>query len=607
MSRKQLRDALLSRRVMILGGMKVLASTALVSRLYYLQFIQADSLRIKAEDNRINLQLIPPKRGQMLDCNSQPLAQNERYFKVSLERGVWESSAQTLHFIQQRLSVPEDVAQKQKIAFKRTWRGRMMLVKEHLTWDEMVMLEFYTAELPGMHIDTGQLRSYPLKENAAHVLGYVGIPTERDITPSKPLLQVPGFKIGKNGLELQYEQHMQGVAGIRHMEVNALGLPVRELKRTPPEHGTPLLLTLDARLQNYCCERLAGQSGSAVVMDIHTGDVLALATVPAYDPNRFSEGIKTNYWNSLMQDEKTPLVNKAIAGMYPPGSTFKMIVALAALEQGIATKDTHVYCPGHFFLGSHRFNCWKPEGHGRVNAVDALAKSCDTYFYTMAQKLGIEPIAAMARRYGLGAPTGIDLPNEKGGLVPSPQWKRATYNDGWRTGDTVNVGIGQGYILATPLQLAVMAARLSNGGKAVVPHLAKHLSKQDPPLMEQNPEHAALICEGMVAVVNEWRGTAIYSKLPLEGFRMAGKTGTSQVRRITKRGQDQNTLPWRERHHALFVAYAPVENPRYSVSVVIEHGGGGSSAAAPVARDIVMKLHEYYYAHASGNPIKAVE
>ena len=434
-----------------------------------------------------------------------------------------------------------------------------------------------------------------MKDAIAHMLGYVGAVSEKELRPDTPVLRLPEFKIGKNGVEKTMEDALRGKAGLQQLEVNANGLTIRALKKRESEAGKDLALTLDRELQAYAFERLGEESGAVVVMDVLNGEVLTAISTPSYDPNIFSRSISHDYWNSLRDNIKTPLLNKITSGQYPPGSTFKMIVALAAMEEGLATYHTQVHCPGHYFVGKHRFNCWKEGGHGLTNVSSALTESCDTYFYTMAEKLGIEKITAMSKRFGLGEITDIGTPDEKSGLLPSKAWKKKRHNEIWLPGDTVNSSIGQGYVLSTPMQLAVMTARLANGGLAVKPTLyrpEKNEIRPVPQSLNLDAKNMEIIQQAMWKVVNHQKGTARASAFPNPEIKMAGKTGTSQVKKIHKRGQDQSKIPWEDRHHALFVGYAPFDNPRYAISVVIEHGGGGASAAAPIARDILGKALE---------------
>lgn len=594
MSKVNERHRQLSRRVFVLGALKLTAIGALLVRLYQLQFIKTKTYQTQAEDNRVSLQLIPPPRGVILDRNQLPLAENQIYYRVILERGDLEPTLNVLSRMAELLSLSDRHRNRLEQELRGLWKGRSVVVKEHLNWDELAAIEFNAPDLPGMMIESGQVRHYPLVDQASHLIGYVGAVAESELEEGQPVLKLPGFKIGKNGIEKHFEKDLRGNAGLRHLEVNVKGLVVRELERREPEPGKELRLTVDMHLQEYCAKRLSTESGAIVVMEVETGNILSLVSMPAFDPNTFSVGITHSYWNELQGNKKNPLLNKALAGQYPPGSTFKMVMAMAAMEHQIASPQTRIFCPGHFFLGNHQFNCWKPGGHGAVDAVTALAESCDTYFYHMAQKLGPEKIADMMHRFGMGRTLGIEVPGEKPGIAPTKEWKRERYNQPWHPGDTISVGIGQGYVLATPLQLATMTARLASG-RAILPRVYAERTMQEAPLLDVNPKNLEIMREGMVAVVNAPNGTAYGKRLIGTELTMAGKTGTSQVRRITVHGQDQNKLPWEQRHHALFVGYGPIVSPKYAACVIVEHGGGGSSAAAPVARDVFLKLNELYY------------
>jgi len=585
----------ISRRAVVLGACKLSAISLLFGRLYYLQFMKADSFKTRSENNRISTHLLRPSRGVLRDRKGKILAENNRFFRLILERRSKEQTEQAMKKIGGLLDLPVKRYEELQKKLTEIPVGRSVTVKDHLPWSEVAQLEFHTPELPGVSIEEREQRYYPMKDAMAHMLGYVGAVSEKELRPDTPVLRLPEFKIGKNGVEKTKEDLLRGKPGLQQLEVNANGLTIRALQKRESVAGEDLNLTFDRDLQQYAYERLGEESGAIVVMDVVTGEVLTAVSTPAYDPNIFSRSISHEYWNSLRDNAKIPLLNKITSGQYPPGSTYKMIVALAAMEDGLATYHTKVHCPGHYFVGTHRFNCWKPEGHGLVNVSDAISESCDTYFYTMAEKLGIEKITAMSKRFGLGEVTGIGTPDEKSGLLPSAEWKRKRHNEIWLPGDTVNSSIGQGYVLSTPMQLAVMTARLANGGREVTPTLYRPEKGGDTPMpksMGLDVKNMEIIQQAMWKVVNDEDGTARASKFPNHEIKMAGKTGTSQVKKIYKRGQDQSKIPWEDRHHALFVGYAPFNDPRYAISVVIEHGGGGSSAAAPVARDVLGKALE---------------
>jgi penicillin-binding protein 2 len=606
MNRDTERYRSLTRRALVLGGVKLGLFGTLAGRMYYLQVTEAERYRMLAEDNRINMKLLAPTRGQIVDRFGVPLAVNDQNFRVVLV-------AEQAGDVQATLARLRDIVPLDADAERRVLRdvGRRrafvpVTVIDNLTWEQVARLEVNAPELPGLSIEVGDLRHYPFQGATAHVLGYVGAVNESELT-GDPVLTLPGFRIGKTGIERQYDEELRGHAGTSQVEVNALGRVIRELSRDEGTPGANVQLTIDIGLQAFVQERLSGEhSASAVIMDSETGEVFALASTPTFDPNLFTTGISSADWQRLTGDPYRPLTDKAINGQYAPGSTFKMLVALAALEEGVVGPGHQAYCPGFMTLGNHRFHCWRRGGHGWMAMVDALAQSCDVYFYDISRRIGVDKIAEMANRFGLGRRTGIDLPGESPGLMPTRAWKQANLGTPWQPGETLVVSIGQGYVLATPLQLAVMAARIANGGKAVRPRLTVRVRRHgeaDPgePELEAPPEPMGLsahalnvVAEGMVQVTTNVRGTARWAQIQEEGFEMAGKTGTSQVRRITAAERMYGIIPndqrpWNDRDHALFVSYAPIHAPRYACAVVVEHGGGGSRVAAPIARDILLE------------------
>ena len=581
------------RSVLLAGGQFALLST-LVGRLYYLQVVQADRYAMLADENRINLRLLPPPRGRIFDRMGEPLAINRLNYRVVLVSEQADSVEKTLDALGRIIPVSErDRARVLREIHRK--RGFVPItVRENLDWSEVSRVEVNAPDLPGVMIDVGQTRDYPLGAVLGHVVGYVAPVSEKDLT-GDPLLELPDFRIGKSGIEKVYDMALRGSAGNSQVEVNAYGRVIRELAREEGRPGDDLTLTIDAGLQRFVVDRLGEESASVVVLDVHTGEVMAMASNPAYDPNAFNRGLSSAEWKALVHNPRKPLTNKTIAGQYPPGSTFKMVVALAALEAGVVTPEHRVFCTGSIKLGDRVFHDWKRGGHGDVDMLTAIQQSCDIYFYDIAKRVGIDRIAAMARRFGLGAPTGIDLTGERGGLVPDRDWKLGRFGVSWQQGETLVVGIGQGYLLATPLQLAVMTARIANGGKAVVPRLLRGRDAPPAPAPESmglSREALAAVAEGMNRVTNTRRGTAYRARIAEPELAMAGKTGTAQVRRISKSERLKGVIknkdrPWEERDHALFVAFAPVRQPRYAVVAVVEHGGSGSRAAAPIARDVL--------------------
>jgi len=591
-----------TRRLAILGGLKGLMVGTLAARLYYLQVIEGEKYKLLAEENRINRRILFPSRGLILDRFGIALASNSPSYRAILVAEQTPDLEATLKSFSEIAPLSEREIARIMKARKNNRAFVPITIKDDLDWEQVNAVELNLPDLPGISIEIDQKRVYPFGGITSHILGYVAVPSEKEVDKdSDPLLRQPGFRIGKNGLERQYDLPLRGQAGESQLEVNSVGRVIRELARQEGEPGGDLVTTLDVGLHQYAHQRLSAElAGAAVVMDVYTGDLLALASTPSYDPTAFYRGLTTDEWQELTNDIYGPLNNKPISGQYAPGSTFKMITAIAGLRAGMSPHD-HVVCNGVTTLGSARFHCWKREGHGPMNMLDGIKNSCDVYFYEVARRAGIDLLADTARMFGLGSLEELDLPGEKPGLIPDTKWKRATFNDIWHPGETLVAGIGQGFILTTPLQLAVMTARLANGGYAVKPRLARQISEVPNdegtpvfPRIDLPEEFLRIAREGMDQVTNGQRGTAYRSRIDVPGMEMAGKTGTSQVRRITmaerQRGVIKNAdLPWNQRDNALFVAFAPVHAPRYACCVVVEHGGGGSAVAAPIARDILIE------------------
>ncbi len=617
------RQKLFTRRVAMLGVGKLVFASALAARMYYLQVIEAAKYRTLAEENRISLRLLPPPRGRILDRNGVAMAVNQQNFRVLV------ISEQTggLERILDALSKVIPLSDYERSRVMRDAKRRRsfvpVTVRENLSWEEVARNGGKGPGLPGVMIDVGQSRYYPLQGLGAHILGYVSAVSEADLqNSSDPLLELPGFRIGKAGVEKVYDMALRGRGGTSQVEVNAVGRVIRELAREDGLPGIDLPLTLDIELQEYAAQRLGEESAAVVVMDIHTGAVLVMACNPSFDPNAFNRGLSSAEWKDLINNPRSPLTNKAIAGQYAPGSTFKMMVALAGLEYGAITPEQRVFCPGHMALGNMRFHCWKKGGHGAVDLINGLKHSCDVYFYEVARRVGVDRIAEVAKRFGMGKETGIDLPNERTGVIPTRAWKQAALGQGWYQGETLINGIGQGYVLTTPLQLATMVARLANGGYAVTPHVVRDVMEGDRLVTRPspnfkslgiNPKNIALVRKGMNAVSNEAGGPAFRARINIPGMELSGKTGTAQVRRISSAERDRGVkkneeLPWLQRDHALFVAYAPEDAPRWACAVIVEHGGGGSAVAAPIARDIMIEVQKNYprTAPVATAPVKGV-
>ncbi len=604
-ARDKEKASLFTRRSLILAGGQAALMSVLAGRLYYLQVLQSDEYATMANENRMNIRLLAPLRGQVLDRFGVEIASNRQNYRVVLIREQTKSVEQTLDRLSNLVPISQ-TDRERVIKDSKRKRGFVPIpVMENLSWEEFSRINVHSPELPGIQLDVGETRHYPYGPLFAHTVGYVGSVSERDLKNLEPdpLLELPGFKIGKNGIEKYYDLSLRGKAGTSRVEANAYGRVIRELSRQEGSPGNDLELTIDAQLQAYAAERMGTESAAAVVLDVHTGDILSMVSVPSFDPNSFTTGISVKDWRALQSNPKHPLSNKAVNGQYPPGSTFKMIVALAALEAGVISPQYTTYCAGHTMLGRHKFHCWKRGGHGKMNLRQSIEQSCDVYFYDIARKVGVDKIAEMANRFGLGEKLNLDLYGEKSGLIPTTAWKQAVRGERWQVGDTFNAGIGQGYVLATPLQLAVMTARLANGGKAVTPRLVKqefqNLANEDNASKYSGAEDLGVskstlsaVLDGMFDVMNGKKGTGRASRIEVDGWEMAGKSGTAQVRRISKKERLSGVLksdekPWEYRDHALFVAFAPYDNPRYAVSVIVEHGGSGSKAAAPIARDLL--------------------
>lgn len=588
---------LLTRRAIMLGGAQLAVAGALVWRMRDMQLRQSDQYRLLAEENRINMRLIPPTRGLIFDRNGVLLAGNEQNYRIVIVREDAGDVDMVLERLRRLVALDDETVARARRDILRNRPFVPVTIAERLNWEDVARVAANAPALPGITPEVGLSRHYPLDTDLSHVVGYVGPVSERDLElldSPDPVLQIPRFQIGKIGVERAFEDHLRGTAGSRRIEVNAVGREMRELDRVDGKTGGDLQLTIDARLQNYVQTRLEGESASAVVMDVRNGDLLAISSAPGYDPNLFVRGISVPDYNALLEDPYRPLANKSVQGMYPPGSTFKMVTALAALAAGETSANERVYCPGHMDVAGNRFHCWRRGGHGRMNMVAALSESCDVYFYEMAQRVGIDRINEMSERLGLGIRYDLPMSAVASGLNPTRAWKQSRRGEAWLVGDTVNASIGQGFVLTTPLQLAVMTARLASN-RAVLPRLLHE------PLAAQggaaslglDPAWLALVRRGMYECTNHQRGTAYSSRIVQAEHRMAGKTGTSQVFSITAAERAsgvrrQEDLPWNRRNHALFVCYAPEEAPRYAVSVVVEHGGGGSSAAAPIGRDVML-------------------
>jgi len=596
------RAAMFTRRALLLGAGATALLGGLATRMYQLQILDADKYETLAEDNRINLQLLTPPRGKILDRFGIELAGNRPNYRVLIIPDQTDGVDKALDLIARFVDLTPR-QREQVLREAKTKRGlSAVTVAENLDWNVFAEINLALPEMPGVVADVGQVRTYPFGSELSHVLGYVAAVSENDLKnrdDGDPLLRTPDFPIGKNGVERAVDRDLRGKGGVRQIEVNAHGRVIRELARQEGLPGANIELTLDMDIQRFAQERLKDESASVVLMDVKTGEILTFVSSPGFDPNEFITGFSQTRWEEMNADPLKPLLNKALAGEYAPGSTFKLVTALAGLEAGAIDASSHIRCPGYMRLGKFTFHCHRRGGHGSVDVIGALKASCNVFFYEVGRRIGVDAIAAMANRFGLGERFGFDVPGERRGTIPSTAWKMERFGEDLLPGDALNTAIGQGYVTATPLQLATMVSRIANGGTAITPHIVRRIgaggvaSPSAEPL-EVSPASIALVHAGMDAVVNAAGGTAGRSRLKGPGMRMAGKTGTAQVRGAKAAGGTLrgNAVPWHLRNHALFVAFAPVEAPRYGIAVVVEHGQGGSKAAAPVAKDIMERVLE---------------
>ncbi|MGC2202309.1 MAG: penicillin-binding protein 2 [Stellaceae bacterium] len=604
MQREAQRQKLFTRRAVFLAGAQAFLLAGIAGRMYQLQVLERDRYAVLADENRISLRLVAPRRGRILDRFGIALADNRRNYHLVIVPEQAGDIAATLNALATLVDLGEADRHRVLREIRRKYSFVPVVIRTNLSWEEMARVEVAIPELPGVSIEEGLSRQYPFGETAAHVIGYVAAASEQELD-GDPLLELPDFRIGKTGVEKSQDIELRGTAGTSQVEVNALGRVARELARVAGKPGQDVVTTLDIEIQQFVTRRCAAeQSVACVLLDVLTGDILALVSSPGFDPAPFSTGLSPAMWRELSNDPRKPLSNKVIAGVYPPGSAFKPVVATAALASGVLTPETSFSCPGYLEFGNAIFHCWRHGGHGTLRLRDAIKKSCDVFFYETALRVGIDRLAAMARRFGFGGTLGLGIPGERPGLIPSREWRLAMSGAAWSQGETLIAGIGQGSVLATPLQLATMAARLVTG-RAVAPRLVRPEGLLPPggdprPLsfapLGLNPRILPLVVDGMIAVVNEQGGTAYAARILAPGFAMGGKSGTSQVRRISEheRGHGRaGQIPWKDRDHALFVAFAPVSAPRYVCATVVEHGGtsggGGSAVAAPICRDVLLE------------------
>lgn len=602
MKRDTKRASVFTRRALLVGGVQIAALSALAAKLYQVTVIEGSRYTTLAESNRVSSRLISPPRGRLLDRFGVPVAGNKLNWRALLIPEQTSDVQGTLENFSKLLPLADHERLRIDREMKRHRRFIPITVRDFLSWDDMASLEVNAPDLPGIVVDVGTTREYPFGPALAHVVGYVAPPNERDVAQDT-MLALPGMRIGRAGMERVHDRNLRGRAGAVQLEVNAVGRVIRELDRQEGVQGSDIQLTIDAALQKSVINRLGDESASAVVMDARNGEVLAMATNPSFDPGLFNSGVSQAQWLEWTRNRRAPLINKATSGLYAPGSTFKMAVAMAALEAKVVTTADTVFCPGYLDFGDRRFSCWSKGGHGQMDLHGGLKNSCDVYFYEVARRTGIDRIAAVAKRFGLGVPLGIELPGTRSGLMPTRAW-RIAQGKAWNIGDTIVSGIGQGFMQLTPLSLATYVSRLATG-RAVEPHLTRSIdgraqpgaSPEEWPSMGISDRTLHAVREGMWAVVNEQGGSAPLAKLnlpDLPGVQMAGKTGSAQVRNVTREqrehGYKSENQAWELRPNALFVCFAPYDAPRYAIALVVEHGNAGAAAAAPIARDIMQDV-----------------
>lgn len=575
------------RRTFVLGTAQAAVGVLLATRLGYLSVAENAKYRAASESNRVNLTLIPPRRGWVIDRRGAALAANRADFRVDLIPDRVVDADATLATLGPLLGLTADKVSDIKTRLEKARGFQPVEVASNLDWDKFAAVSVRLPELPGVIPQRGYSRFYPTGPSVGHLVGYVGPASAEDYERERnPLLITPGFKIGKDGLEKQFEERLRGVPGARRVEATASGRVVRDLGTREDVPGKPIQLTIRAGLQDYAARRIGLESGSVVVMDCQTGELLAMVSMPSFDPNSFSDGIGRIEWKMLSEDDHVPLRNKVLRGLYPPGSTVKPMVALSFLEAGLDPHAT-VGCAGGLRVGNRVFHCWERRGHGTVDMAKGIYQSCDVYFYHFAQQIGMDNIAKMARRLGLGQEFEMPYPGQSYGTVPDPAWKLRKYKKEWALYDTVNATIGQGYMLVNPLQQAVMASRIASGLE-LKPRLVLDRNAPRPASMGFRQEHLDYIHAAMNEVVNG-RGTAGKARLPIEGVQMAGKTGTAQVVGLNI-GNGKGGL-WKHRDHGHFICFAPFDKPRFACAVAIEHGGG-SGSAYPIARDVMTYLFD---------------
>ena len=592
----------INRRMFILSAAKLVIFSGIISRLFFLQVKENKKYLTLSDKNRIREWKLSPIRGEFHDYFDNIIAGNLEVYQLHIVPEQVENFNYVLKRLKDILALSEKEFNKiiKKKNEVKPWET--LIVADNLSWEKFSKVNSYLYELTGVKPVLSISRNYPFKENFTHILGYVSQANKDDITNNESIKEkfVPGLKVGKTGLEKTFEAELIGSNDIERYEVNAFGRRISQLEYQKGKKGKDIKLTVDTEIQKYCGELLKDKAGSICVMDIYTGDIIAMNSSPSFDPNLFLFGISHDDWQLIRNNPMKPLVNKSLSGQYSPGSTIKPIVALSALENKIVSPNFKVFCTGKIELHGQTFHCWKKKGHGAVDLREGMKQSCDTYFYEISRKLGVDRLNDTAKRFGLGSKVFNNLyGNEKKGLVPSTKWKKNYVGKNWLLGETLLTGIGQGYIQTTPVQLCLMTAQIANGGykitpKIVVENLDENYLKNDFQPLFKNSNNIRIIQDAIFSSTNEIRGTSYSSRLKDPKYMFAGKTGTAQVKRITERERELDLktfeIPYEERDHALYIAFGPYKNPRYALSIIIEHGGSGSSTAAPIAKKLFKKI-----------------
>lgn len=592
-----------SRRVFTRRAILILAAqtgilSLLANRLYKLQVVNGDRYIKMAKKNLISKRLLSPPRGRILDRFGAILANNKINWRAMLIPEETDNVSDVIERFADLISLDEHDYARIQWNLDHQRRFIPIMLKDFLSRDEMTIIEVNSPSLPGIVIDVGTKRLYPLEGLLAHIVGYVAPPNDKDIAQNT-ILALPGMRVGRSGIEQTQENDLCGKAGEVQVEVDSVGHIITELGHVDSIQGQDVALTIDVELQKEISSIVADQSASAVILDCRNGEVMAMVSKPSFDPSLFDSGVSHSQWKTWIQDERSPLTNKAVAGSYPPGSTFKPAVALAALEASTITENTRIHCPGYYDYGGSRFHCWNKYGHGSLDLHGALKYSCDVYFYEVARRTGMEAIHATCDKLGLGVELPIELTHVRSGLIPTPKWRESRGHH-WNVGDTIVSGIGQGFVHVTPLQLATYVARIATG-KKIDPHLIRKRNNILVPQADPNywqkldikPDFLKMIRFGMYAVVNENKGSGAKAKMDYHGMLLAGKTGTAQVKSVSRALRESGhfnsaNLPWKYRPHALFICFAPYDDPQYAISLIVEHGNAAASVAAPLAREMMV-------------------